>query len=366
MLIDRLRYGGGAERLVVGLAENLPRDRCDVTVCTTRRSGGALLESLATAGVDHLGLDRGEGLHPLAFRRLGSFLRRERIDVLHAHKLGSNVWGALLGRANRVPVTIAHEHGSEPAAGRTRRLLERHLVGRLADAIVVGSSADRDNLESAGIPPSKVVLMPGGYIPAVTAATIDLRAELSVPPGAPLIGTVAVLRPEKAIEVLIDAFANLAPDFPEAQLVIAGNGAERASLEERATARELGSRIHFLGWRGDVDAVLAALDVAVISSDREGTSLFALESMAAGVPLVSTDVGGPHDMLEHGVSALLFAPRDAAALAASLRGLLADPSQQELLAAGAREVLSEFTIERVAGRFAALYERLLGQRAGVG
>jgi glycosyltransferase involved in cell wall biosynthesis len=363
MLIDRLRYGGGAERLVVGLATSLPRDRCAVTVCTTRRSGGALLDALAAAGIDHLGLERGDGLHPLAFRRLARFLRQDRIDVLHAHKLGSNVWGTLLGRGSRVPVTIAHEHGSEPAAG-ARRLLERHLVGRLADAVVVGSSVDRDNLVRAvGLPPEKVVLIPGGHIPAATAASGDLRAELGVAADTPLIGTVAVLRPEKAIEVLIDAFADLAPDFPEARLVIAGNGPERAALEQRARGMGLDPRIHFLGWRGDVDAVLAALDVAVISSDREGTSLFALESMAAGVPLVSTDVGGPHDMLEHGVSALLFPTRDAAALAAALRGLLADPSQRELLAAGARKVLSEFTIERVAGRFAALYERLLGQRA---
>lgn len=365
MLIDRLRYGGGAERLCVGLATSLPRDRYEVTVCTTRRSAGGLLDALDASDLQHFSLGRGDGLDPLAFRRLAAFLRRERIDVLHAHKFGSNVWGAALGAACRIPVTIAHEHGSHPATTRRRRLLERRLIGRFADAIVVGSRADRDNLVGAiGIPPHKVVVIPGAYIPH-SGTGEDLRAELHVDPEALLIGTVAVLRPEKAIEVLIDAFATLAPALPKARLVIAGNGPERTRLEDRAAVRGIRERAHFLGWRSDVGVVLAGLDVAVLSSDREGTSLFALECMAHRVPVVATDVGGPREILEHGVSALLVPPREPAALADAIRDLLTDPAKRRRLAARAAEQVGEFSLERAAERFAAVYERLLRKEAAV-
>jgi glycosyltransferase involved in cell wall biosynthesis len=205
------------------------------------------------------------------------------------------------------------------------------------------------------------VLIPGGYIPRPGSDDGDLRAELGIPPRAPLIGTIALLRPEKALTVLIDAFVRVSRSLPDARLIICGGGPCRQELTRRAAILGLSDRVLFLGPREDIATVLDSMDVAAISSDREGTSLFALECMAHRTPLVSTGVGGPHDILEDGVSALLVAPRNPAALADALESVLREPDRGAALAAAAHERLEGLTIDRVAVRFADLYERLMAQ-----
>jgi glycosyltransferase involved in cell wall biosynthesis len=160
--------------------------------------------------------------------------------------------------------------------------------------------------------------------------------------------------------VLLDAFARV--QTPEARLVLAGDGSERAKLAAQATRLGIAERVHFVGLRDDVDAFLDEVDVAAMSSDFEGTPLFGFECMAAGTPLVATAVGGLPDMLDHGQSALLVPPRDPAALASALDELLADRPRGAALAAAARERLEGFEIGAVAARYAELYERLLEAR----
>ena len=373
MLIDHLRDTGGAERVVTGLGTHLPPERCRVTVCTKRSASGDLTRILDAGGVEHFSLHREGRLDLPAFRRLISFLRTERIDVVHAHKRGSNVWGAVSGRLARTPVVIAHEHSSGPSirwGSATERQSAQHLalrfgdrlVGRLADAIVAGSTDDCDRLvHLEHVPPSKIVLIPGAYIERPQSHEGDLRAELGIPPDAPVIAAIAVLRPQKALNVLIEAFELLSRSLPDARLVICGRGPCGPQLSRAAEDLNVSDRVLLPGYRSDVANVLESVNVVAISSDYEGTSLLALECMANRTPLVSTDVGGPHDYLEDGVSALLVPPRDPAALAAALESVLLDPDRGAALAAAAYERLQEFTIDRVALRFADLYERLFAR-----
>jgi glycosyltransferase involved in cell wall biosynthesis len=142
--------------------------------------------------------------------------------------------------------------------------------------------------------------------------------------------------------------------------VIAGDGPRRAALEAQAAALGVAGRTHFLGVRDDVTSVLAALDVAAISSDFEGTPLFALECMAARTPLVATAVGGLPALL--GDDAVLVPPRDPAALAAGIDRLLADPALRATLAEAAAARARPHEIGAVAERFGALYTDLLERR----
>jgi glycosyltransferase involved in cell wall biosynthesis len=205
-----------------------------------------------------------------------------------------------------------------------------------------------------GVAADKVVVMPNPYVPRAGARADDVRTELGLAPGTPLVGIVAQLRPPKGHAVLLDAFARVRAD---AHLVIAGDGPLRGELEQRAIA----GRTHFLGVRDDVGALLAAFDVAVISSLREGTPLSALECMAAGTPLVATAVGGLPALLGDG--ALFVPPRDPGALAAAIDSLLADPGERSRLAAVAAARLAPYEVGTVAGRFGALYEELLCSRS---
>jgi glycosyltransferase involved in cell wall biosynthesis len=362
MLIDSL-MPGGAERFMVGLATNLPPERWQVTVCTTRRAEEGMAAELEQAGVRHVTLGRSGRFDLAPFARLVTLLRRERFDVLHAHKFGSNLWGTLFGRLTRTPVVVAHEQTWSYEGNRVRVFLDGRVIGRMADVLVAVSSRDRERMTSVeGVPPHKTTFIPNAFLPpAGEAADGDLRAELGIGPDVPVAGTLAVLRPQKAIDVLIDAFARVRKRIPAAELVIAGYGPK--ADEWRAYAEELGlDRVHWLGRRSDQLVVLAGLDVAVMSSDFEGTPLFAFECMASRTPMVATDVGGLRDIFEDGVSGMLVPPRDPAAMAGAIEALLRDPARRHAMADAAYARMSDFTIERAVERFEELYERLLAAK----
>jgi glycosyltransferase involved in cell wall biosynthesis len=362
MMIDKMYMGGGAERTMVALAKHLPRDRYEVVVATTRPSGGPLLETMLANGTPHLGLDRHGRFDVAPFRRLAAFMRRQQIDIVHAHMFGSNLWGTVFGRLTRVPVVIAHEQTWSYEGERLRKWLDGHVIGRLADAFVAVSERDRDRMiELEGVPPEKIVLLPNPYVPRPDGTPVDLRRELDIPPDAPLVGTVSVLRPQKALHVLIEAFGILLRSMPDAHLILGGGGESRGELERRTRELGLADRVHFLGWCEDVGGVLKTIDVAAMSSDYEGSPLFALECMAHGTPLVSTDVGNVATLLEEGVS--IVPRRDPQALAGAIEGLLADPERRRAQAAAAAARLPRYHIDNVTREFCDLYERLIEEAA---
>jgi glycosyltransferase involved in cell wall biosynthesis len=359
MLVNRLRRGGGAERTLVTLAIHLPRDRFDVTVVTTRPSAGPLLDTLAEHGIRHLALDRRARLDLVPFRRLVTLLRRERIDVLHSHMFGSNLWGALLGRLAGVPVVVAHEHSWSYEGQPLRRFLDGHVIGRLVDAFVAVSDRDRERMVAVeAIPAEKVVVLRNPYVPRPRDSSLDVRVTLGLPRTGPLICTVAVLRPEKSLEVLVRGFAQLLTTFPDASLVIAGDGECRPQIEREIEALGISSRVRLPGWWHDVGNLLDAADVAVMTSEREGLPLFALECAAHRTPLISTDVGDLAALLGDGAGVTLVPRGDPSALAGEMRGLLDDPVRRERQVSVAAMRLGECELGNVIRDLVELYDRL--------
>jgi glycosyltransferase involved in cell wall biosynthesis len=302
-------------------------------------------------------------VHRLA--TLVALIRRERFDILHAHMFGSNLWGTLIGRACGVPVLIAHEHTWSYEGDPLRKLLDGRVIGRLATRFIAVSSLDAERMVSIEhVPAEKVVMIPNAYVPRPDQVDSDLRAELGIERTTPLIAVISILRPQKALSVMLDAFADVLARLPDAYLAIAGDGECRAELELQSKRLGLTERVRFLGVRADIDAILRAADVAAMSSDFEGTPLVAYECIANRTPLVATAVGGLLDIVEDGRTGLLVPPRDPPALARALTSLLTDPPRRERIAAAAAEQWDRFTIEAVAGRFGALYETLAGE-AGI-
>jgi glycosyltransferase involved in cell wall biosynthesis len=367
-LIDVLSGAGGAERIAVEVAKRLDPARFQRTVCATRwdpgldstRRGAAERESLLQAGVEFIGLDRRRKLAPASWQRLRRELRDRRIDVLHAHKFGANLWGTVLGRLAGVPVVVAHEHGSPSQGSPARRLLDRRLIGRFADAVVAVSSEDRRRMiEVERIPAAKVRLIPNGIPPpAAPSRPGGVRAELGLGASGPVIGTVASLRPEKGLDLLLRAAALLRPSFPELAVVIAGDR-DPGPLRALAAGLGLEDAVRFLGLRGDVADVLAALDVAVNCSHREGRSLSVMEYMQVGLPVVATRVGGTPELIEDGVSGLLVEPNDADALAGAIGALLGDRDHAAQIGRAASERSRSFGIGTMVATVEALYEELL-------
>ncbi len=342
----------------------LDPSRFDRALCVTRWPAAAadegaddLVAELRDAGVTVLKLERTGARALGAWRPLGAWMRGHPVDVLHAHMFGSNVWGTVISRVAGVPVMIAHEHMWSFEGEPVRRLLEKVLIGRGADAfLAVSRELRRRMIELEGISPEKVLMLPNGIPAPPPAAGRDVRAELGIPPGVPVIGAVGRLRPEKAMDVLVRAAKILLPDHEGLRVLIAGDGEERAGLERLVADLGLGDSVYLLGRRADVPDLLTSLDVAVNCSDFEGSPLAVMEFMEAGTPIVATAVGGTPDLVEHGVHGLLVEPRRPDQLARAVAQLLGDPEAALVLARRAQaRRRAEFTIETMVQRLERLY-----------
>lgn len=369
-LVDRLTSAGGAERLALETTRRLDQKRFEPILCASRRTSGEeaarLQAELEAEGVRVLRLDRSSTADILAWRALAALLRRERVDVLHAHKFGSNLWGTSLGRMARVPVVIAHEHTWSFRGKPVRRLLDRHLIGRWADAFIAVSREDRRRMIALeGIAAERVIVIPNGIGPRRGGRT-GLRAEIGAGAEDPVVGAVAVLRPQKALHVLIEASSILARDHPRLRVVIAGEGEERERLESLIRELGLGETVVLLGHRSDIPDLLTAVDVTVSCSDFEGSPLAVMEYMAAGKPVAATAVGGIPDLIEDGVHGLLVPRSDPAALAGAIDRLLRDPDEAHRMGERARtRQRKEFDLDAMVRRVERLYDELLAdKRAG--
>jgi glycosyltransferase involved in cell wall biosynthesis len=371
-LVDRLGTSGGGERLAMQVAMRLDRERFESWYCASRWAEDGppddaerrVVDELRAAGVNALGLGRRSPAAVWSWRPLLRVLRGERIDVLHSHKFGSNVWAALLAPLARVPVLVAHEHTWSYEGQPLRRFLDRELIARRSAAFVAVSNEDRRRMiEIERIPPDAVTFVPNGIDALPPGDGARVRRELGIPPEAPLVGAVAVLRPQKGLDVLVRAAAEAAREVPALRLAIAGEGPERARLE--ALASELGAadRVMLLGHRSDVPDLLAALDVAASSSWFEGSPLAMMEYMDAGLPVVATRVGGVPDLIDDGVQGRLVEPGDAGALARAIVELVSDRERAAEMGARARERRrAEFDLNGTVRRLEGLYERLVAER----
>ena len=374
VMIDSIARPGGGESLAVENAARLDPARFQRTLCITRWQEGleqaepaaSILARLREAEVRVIKLRRGSRAALWSWAPLLRVLRRERIDVLHGHLFGSNLWAVILGRLARVPVVVAHEHMWAYGGKRLRPLLDRDLIARFSDAfIAVSEEGRRQMIEVERIDPDRITLIPNGIAGFAPGDGARVREELGVAPGEPLIGSVGHLRPEKAYEVLIDALALLGEEGTSATALIAGEGPERGRLESLIAARGLNGRARLLGARADVPDLLAALDVGVCCSEFEGGPLSVMEYMEAGLPVVASDVGGLPELVADRESGILVPVRDPAALAAALGELISDPAERRRMGERGQRLRRErWSLEAWAGRIEALYLELLSRRRG--
>lgn len=366
-MIGFLSNAGGAERFVLGLSTNLPRERFEPWICAPRGAEPAVVAQLEEAGIPLVTLGRRGRWDVHRWAGLPKLLCRHRFDILHTHMFGSNLWGSMAGRACRVPVVIAQEHTWSYQGNPARAWLDGHVVGPLATRFVAVSSADAERMVTVeGVKPAKVMVIPAAYVPRENSTQGgDIRAELGLGPDTPLFGTAAVMRPQKALHVLIEAHRIVLRSLPAAHLVLAGDGPCRRQLERLVAELGVGANTHFLGRRNDVDAIIRELDVGAMSSDFEGTPLFALECMTNRTALVATAVGGLLDIVEPDHTGVLVAPGNPEQLATALASLLVDPERRARLAEAAAANVGLYSMDAIAARFGELYETLVAQ-AGTG
>jgi glycosyltransferase involved in cell wall biosynthesis len=226
-MIDKPIAIGGAERLAVDLTVALDPERYDRYFCSTRSSPFRQLDDeVRAAGVEYFSLDRKSRHDLLPWRALMRVLRREKIDVLHTHLFGSNLWGAVLGRIAGVPAIVAHEHTWSYVGRPLRKLGDRHIVARFADTMIAVSESDAQKMTSIeGIPRKKITVIPNGiHDPALTSDPQQVRAELGIAADAFVVVAVAVIRPQKRLDRLIETAVLLRGEVPGIKVLVVGGG----------------------------------------------------------------------------------------------------------------------------------------------
>jgi glycosyltransferase involved in cell wall biosynthesis len=361
-MVDSL-LAGGAERVAVELACGLDRSRFEPHVLVTR-GDGPLRDLLERAGVGVTMLERDAALDLRAWRAAHRHLAANA-DLLHAHKFGSNAWGAMLARTARVPLVV-HEHNFSERPSRMRRVIDRRWIGRTARRVLCVSDSVADVERANGIPPRLIDVVPNGVRLDAAWPRDAARAELGMAGFGRsfTIGIVGRLRPEKAHEVLLAAVAQLARSGRDVRVCIVGDGPQRAELQLLAARLGIDSRVVWAGERRDAATLASAFDVGVICSHWEGLPLAALEAMAAGVPLVASAVGGLPTLLEGGAG-LLVPPADPQALAAALAALNDDRQRAARIAlVGGARIEDRYSFDAMVRRVETIYTDVLQSSAG--
>lgn len=357
---------GGAERHLLELWRRLDRDRFEVRIACLKREGAftPLVEATGLPITD-LGVGRrvydARGVRGLL--RLIALVRDFRPDVIHGYLFGANLFAALAGRLCGVPVVCVAKRNVD-AFETPRQVAVQRLAHALATHVTAVSEEVAKSSMALGVPRARITVIENG----VDVSRFDGRA--GAPPadlpsaaaGVPRIGSVGCLAPRKDYGTLLEALARLAAAGRVFQAVLVGDGPERAALAAHAAALGLADRVAFLGERGDVDRLLPAFDVFVLSSREEGIPNALLEAMAAGRACVATRVGGNAEVLADGRTGWLVPPRDPAALAAALADALEHPAEAARRGAAARAAaVAERSIEAMVRRHEAFYLRALGR-----
>jgi glycosyltransferase involved in cell wall biosynthesis len=341
---------GGTERQMVELVRRLDPHRFRVHLaCFHKR--GRLLEDLPDGVAVREFPVRGFA-NPAAIGRMLAFsawCRRIRASLVHTCDLYANIFGLPAARLAGVPVRIANRREILTGDKSPAQLAAQRWAYRAAHAVVANSSAARAQLATEGVPRDRLRLIPNG---------LDLARFTPQPPPAAIrrVVTVANLRAEKGHDTILAAVPAILDRHPDATFTFAGDGPRRDALETLARALGVSGRVRFLGECRDVAPVLAAADLFVLPSRSEAFPNAVIEAMAAGLPVVVSNVGGIPEVVRHGENGLLVPPDDHAALTGAVLGLMDRRQDAAALGAAARrDVARDYTIDRMVERFEDLY-----------
>jgi glycosyltransferase involved in cell wall biosynthesis len=362
--INTERTWRGGESQVFYLVTGLKKS--GYRVCVAALPGSALAARCREAGIDLFEVRMAADLDVGAASRIARFAKLGRFDILHGHTARAHALG-VLARLLGAPARLV-------VARRLDFPVSRNLFGRMkyrssrVDMYLAVADVIRRILIDAGVRPEKVRVVNSCIdLARFEAARRDrkvlraeVRAELGLPAGTPLVGNNAALADHKSQIDLVAAAPRILREVPDAHVVIAGEGKERPNLESKIRDLDLTGRVHLLGFRKDVPRLLGALDVFAMSSKLEGFCNSVLEAFAVEIPVASTDAGGLPEMVFDGKTGLLTPVHDPAALASAIVRLLLDKNLgATLAAAGRRLVESKHTVEKMVEQTRAAYADLL-------
>ncbi|MFZ0420456.1 MAG: glycosyltransferase family 4 protein [Candidatus Sulfotelmatobacter sp.] len=356
---------GGAEEHILQLLSGLDRKQFRPSLACTPELATLLGRELPKdVEMCELRLDRLADFRGML--RLRTFLRKNRIQILHSHMFRASLFASPIGRIARVPVIVETAHVREVwRKGWKACFVVDRVASKCVDqTIAVSNAIARYLIESKGIAKHKITVIPTApalCAPAEKCASLaERKRSLGVSETDPLIVLAGRLEPQKGHKVAIDAMIAVLKEFPRAQLMFLGEGSLRSQLEQLVESKELGGNVRFGGFIKNLRDWFAAADLSVLPSFYEGLPMTVLEALQEACPIVATAVDGTPEIIRDGETGILVPPGNAAELGNAICTMLRDREFAKRTAvAGQRDVLRNFSVGNLITRTQELYLRTL-------
>jgi L-malate glycosyltransferase len=358
-------YGsGGTEKQVMNLVRQMDMSRFDLQFGCLKK-WGIYVDALEQQNIPISEFRIGKLYQPTTFRqqfRFAQFLRQQNIQIVHSYNFYSNVFAVPAAKMAGVPVVLASIRDQGVYLSEAQKRVQKWAC-RFADRVLVNADSIRDWLIGQGYQASRIVVIKNGIdLSQYDGSRVNptLRDELGIPASAPIVVMLSRLNPQKGVDDFIKAAALIKRRHPDTYFLIVGEKLDFRNdvfSTDAAYHRELGmltrdlgmqDRIIFTGHRTDIPELLAETTVSVLPSYSEGLSNTLLESMAAGVPIVTTNVGGNAELVKEGITGFLVKPQAPGMLAEAIGRLLDDPKMAKRFGEQARSVaFQNFSMERM-------------------
>jgi len=357
---------GGPERQILEQARHLDPAIFRTALCafTGRKPDAPFLAQGRRLGLPTIALPTSGPWDMSTLRRTTRALQRLGADVLVTSGSKANFIGHLAARRVRIPhIIISRGWMSKSLANRLYELADRIMV-RFADRVVAPCRAKRRELLRLGVPAGRVVTIYNAAraISPSPLSRAEACAALGVEPDSRVVATMGRLSPEKGQRFFVQAAQQVARDFDDARFVLIGDGPERRRLEQQVRRLGLAERVRFTGHLASVDRLTPHFDLYVHPSLTETIANAIFEAMACARPVVATDVGGTAEVIRNGETGLLVAPGDASGLARAISAMLRDPEAATMGLRGQALVKTQFSFQRLAEGYGALYQEVVRRR----
>lgn len=363
---------GGIERKIAAVLPRLNHDLFEPHVCCIRERG-PLADQLEQAGIPVHVIPFRSRWDPVGLWKLHSLVNRLQIDLIHSHMYRANVPATVMKMGSKQLLTVGHYHNMDTWETPAQEMVDRWLAAKRDANLAVSEAVRLNVLDRLGLPGETVRTVYNGvdleqFHPVAAAERHATRERLGVAASAKVVIMVARLVGQKNHELVVRAAQEIVQAAPKVCFLFVGDGPLREQLEQLARQLHVEEHILFLGARDDVPQLLAASDIAILPSLKEGFSNAVLEAMACGLPVIASDVGGNREVIDHGRNGFILdiAPGDGATLEVNeaqfvryLRRLLSEEDFRSRMAAAALEHVRNFSLDVMVYETEQLYLDLL-------
>ncbi len=356
---------GGTEQVIKQLVENTNKEQFEVSVCCIDGEMGALGQALVEQGIPIINFERSpKGLDFSVVSQLRAYVKEQEISLVHCHQYTPYVYGLLAVLGTRVKV-IFTEHGRfYPDRFHWKRLILNPLLSLFTDNITAISSATAQAMSRyENFPKRKIQVIYNGIRHKVDKNVEgfgkEIRKELQIPECATVFGTISRLQPIKNQKMMVAAFAQSLKQNANLFLLIVGDGPERKALEAQVSQLNVGKNVIFTGFKVDPKPYFSAIDIFLLSSLSEGTSMTLLEAMANSKAAIVTRVGGNPEIVEHNTTGFITQSDDANEFSNAISTLANDLDKAKRFGeAGKRRFNEQFSIEKMIQQYESSYRKL--------